>query len=85
MGVHKINSCSTIKHWEKASAIGIASVIRFYMKKYLDLPLTEPTTRKAKNQYIDELKKISQTVDSDYFGELPTKKRQTTFLWRGTR
>ena len=66
----------------KASEIGIASAIRFYKKKYPDLPLTEPTVRRMKNQYIDELKKRPRTDD---FEELPMNKRGRPLNWRGTR
>ena len=65
---------------KKAAEIGIAQALRFYKKKYPDLMVSKPTARRAKNLYLNELKKRSQNDDLDDFRELPTKKRGRPLL-----
>ena len=42
--------------------------------------VSEPTARRAKNLYLDELKKRSRSDDVDDFRELPTRKRGRPLL-----
>ena len=54
--------------------MGVTSTIRYYKKKFPDLPLTEPTVRRIKNAYLEELKgKTLEQVEE--LKELPFKRR----------
>ena len=76
----KLTPAQRFKFGKKAAEIGIAQALRFYSKKYPDLIVLEPTARRAKNQYLDELKKRPRSGDLDDFRELPTKKRGRPLL-----
>ena len=76
----KITPAQRFEFGKKAAEIGIAQALRFYRKKYPDLMVSEPTARRAKNQYLHELKKRPRSSDSDDFRELPTKKRGRPLL-----
>ena len=76
----KLTPAQRFKFGKKAAEIGIAQTLRFYNKKYPDLIVSEPTARRAKNQYLDELKKRPRSGDLDDFRELPTKKRGRPLL-----
>ena len=58
----------------RAAEYGTTSAIRCYKKKYPNLKLTEPTVRRLKNTYKDELKK-RPLEERDSLEELPLKKR----------
>ena len=51
----------------------------------MDLIVSESTTRRAKNRYLDELKKRAKSSDSDNFKGLPAKKRETVVIGRRSR
>ena len=72
------------QRWEvgkKAAIFGIASAIHYYKDKFPHLHLTEPTVRRNKNAYLEELKKRPRKDDDDLDGgELPLKKRGRPLL-----
>ena len=55
----KLTDAQRLQIGKKASEIGIAAAIRFYNDKVPDLGrlLTEPTVRRLKHRYNDELRK----------------------------
>ena len=57
--------------------IGIAAAQRYFRERYPDLALTEPTIRRAKNCYVEELKKNPSSELSE-LQELPTRKRKAS-------
>ena len=59
---------------KKAAEMGVTSAIRYYKRKFPDLPLTEPTVRRIKNAYLEELKEKS-LEQVEKLKELPFKKR----------
>ena len=58
----------------RAAEYGTTNTIRYYKKKYPDLNLTEPTVRRLKNSYKDELRKRPLEEKSS-LQELPMQKR----------
>ena len=67
---------------KKAAEIGIAAALRFFKKNHPDLALTEPTVRRAKNRYVEELKKRprNSSFELSELQELPTRKRGRPLL-----
>ena len=70
----KITSEQQYEFGKKAAEISIVRALRFYRKKCQDLMVAESTTRRAKSQYLDELKKRARSSDLDDFKELPAKR-----------
>ena len=58
----------------KTAEIGATAAMRYYAKKYTHLQLTEPTVRRLKNLYLQELKERSLIARGSDFKELPFKK-----------
>ena len=56
----KLTDAQRLQVGKKASEIGIAASMRFYKSKVPDLWLTEPTIRKLKHRYEDELRKHNE-------------------------
>jgi len=59
---------------KKGAEMGVTAAIRYYKKKFPDLSLTEPTVRRLKNLYLEELAKKPLDADCSEFNELPYKK-----------
>ena len=76
----KLTPAQQFEFGKKSAEIDIVQALRFYRKKYPDLMVPKPTARRAKKQYLDELKKRPRSSDSDDFRELPTKKRGRPLL-----
>ena len=54
--------------------MGVTAAIRYFKKKFPDLSLTEPTVRRLKNLYLEELAKKPLDENTSAFNELPYKK-----------
>ena len=77
----QINTFTKMGSWKESSNFGIASAIRYYKDKFPHLHLTEPTVRRNKNAYLEELKKRPRKDDNDLAGgELSLKKRGRPLL-----
>ena len=59
---------------KKGAEMGVTTAIQYYKKKFPDLSLTEPTVRRLKNLYLEELVKKPLDADSSDVNELPYKK-----------
>ena len=70
----KLTPAQRFEIGKKAAEIGATSAMRYFARKYTHLPLTEPTVRRLKNLYLQELKKKPLSADSSDFKELPCKK-----------
>ena len=55
----------------KEAEMGVTAAIRYYKKKFPDVSLTEPTMRRLKILYLEELAKKPLDTDSSEFNELP--------------
>ena len=62
----------------RAAGHGVTAAIRYFSKRYDDLPLKEPTVRRLKNTYLSELKR--QRTEPEDITELPPKKRGRPLL-----
>ena len=60
---------------KKAAAIGTTDALRYYAHRYPDLPLTEPTVRRLKNEYTEFVKDLPEDERKE-LKELPHKKKQ---------
>jgi len=71
--------CSTdAQHYEvgkKAAAIGTIDVLWYYVHRYPDLPLTEPTVRQLKNECTEFVKDLPEDERKE-LKNLPHKKKQ---------
>ena len=54
--------------------MGVTAAIRYFKKKFPDLSLTEPTVRRLKNLYQEELAKKPLDENSSAFNEFPYEK-----------
>jgi len=66
------------QHYEvgkKAAAIGTTNALWYYAHHYHDLPLTEPTVRRLKNEYTEFVKDLPEDERKE-LKELPRKKKQ---------
>ena len=59
---------------KRGAEMGVTAAIRYFKKKFPDLSLTEPTVRRLKNLYLEELAKKPLDENSSAFNELPYKK-----------
>ena len=60
---------------KKGAEMGVTAAIRYYKKKFPDLSLTEPTVKRLKNLYLEELAKKTLDTESSECNKLPYKKK----------
>ena len=75
----KLTPAQRFQIGKKAAEIGIAAALRYFKRRHPDLSLTEPTVRRAKNRYIEELKK-NPSFEFSELQELPTRKKGRPLL-----
>ena len=82
----KLTPAQQFKIGKKADEIGASATICYYTKRYTHLPLMEPTVRRLKNLYIQELKERSLTASGSDFKEVYHIKNWQSFeYWRKDR